>query len=142
MKLMPCSHATRCHAARIHDRHRCPEDDHVGGTLQEACATVLIEGAPATRIVDRGRCRKGGPVDFVVRGARRVLIQGRPAARTGDPMAHGGAIVTGARHVLIGDYDKRPRPPAFEDHALAFELTGTDKDVHKAAFVYTEQDEG
>ncbi len=67
-----------------------------------------------------------------------MLIQGRPAARTGDPMAHGGRVVTGASHVLIGDYEKQPDPPKYEGYMLAFELTGADKQLLKAAFVYTE----
>jgi uncharacterized Zn-binding protein involved in type VI secretion len=35
-------------------------------------------------------------------GYPKVLIGGQPAARLGDPTAHGGAIVLGYPKVLIG----------------------------------------
>jgi uncharacterized Zn-binding protein involved in type VI secretion len=130
------------HAARLHDRHRCPKDGHDLGKLHEACGTVAIEGALAARVVDRALCRESDHANFVTKGAPHVLIQGRRAARIGDPMAHGGQIISGASHVLIGNYTKRPEPPKHEGHMLAFELTGSEKDILHAAFVYTESDGG
>jgi hypothetical protein len=38
-----------------------------------------------------------------VKGSASVLIGGLPAARLGDPTAHGGRIVLGCFTVLIGD---------------------------------------
>jgi len=43
-----------------------------------------------------------GPPDVVVSGAFNVLVGGRPAARMGDPTAHGGVIVVGYPPVLVG----------------------------------------
>ncbi|MFD1729916.1 PAAR domain-containing protein [Deinococcus malanensis] len=43
-----------------------------------------------------------GPPDMIVRGSGTVLINGRPAARLGDPTTHGGVIVAGAPTVNIG----------------------------------------
>jgi uncharacterized Zn-binding protein involved in type VI secretion len=43
-----------------------------------------------------------GPPDVIVSGAFNVLVGGRPAARMGDPTAHGGVIVLGYPPVLVG----------------------------------------
>jgi uncharacterized Zn-binding protein involved in type VI secretion len=43
-----------------------------------------------------------GPPDTIIKGSTSVLIGGMPAARMGDPTAHGGVIVVGAPNVLIG----------------------------------------
>ena len=43
-----------------------------------------------------------GPPDTVIMGSATVLIGGKPAARLGDPTAHGGAIVLGWPTVMIG----------------------------------------
>jgi uncharacterized Zn-binding protein involved in type VI secretion len=43
-----------------------------------------------------------GPPDSIVTGSATVLIGGKPAARMGDSMAHGGTIILGCFTVLIG----------------------------------------
>jgi hypothetical protein len=44
-----------------------------------------------------------GPPDVIAKGSATVLIGNMPAARLGDTMAHGGAIVMGCPTVMIGD---------------------------------------
>lgn len=93
-------------AARVDDPHACPVVDpgpkpHVGGPVLEPCApTVLINQKHAARVTDRARCN--GPPDTIARGEPTVLIANRPAARLGDPTAHGGKITAGSPDVLIG----------------------------------------
>ncbi|MCD9033576.1 PAAR domain-containing protein [Luteimonas sp. Y-2-2-4F] len=92
-------------AARLTDLHTCPMVTgvvpHVGGPISAPGApTVLIGGLPAARVTDMAVCV--GPPDTIVAGAPTVLIAGLPAARIGDATAHGGAIVMGCFHVLIG----------------------------------------
>lgn len=65
---------------------------------------------PAARVTDIHTCAKlpeEGPhpssPDRVVEGASNVLVEGRPAARMGDGLAHGGRILTGFASVLVGD---------------------------------------
>jgi uncharacterized Zn-binding protein involved in type VI secretion len=43
-----------------------------------------------------------GPPDVIIMGCVNVLIGGQPAARMGDPTAHGGILVMGFPQVLIG----------------------------------------
>jgi uncharacterized Zn-binding protein involved in type VI secretion len=43
-----------------------------------------------------------GPPATVSMGSTTVLLGGKPAARMGDPTAHGGKIVLGAPTVLFG----------------------------------------
>lgn len=93
-------------AARLTDMHACPMVNglvpHVGGPIIGPCwPTVLIVALPAARVSDQAVCV--GPPDIIVRGSATVLIGGMPSARIGDPTAHGGAIVTGAPMVLVGD---------------------------------------
>lgn len=78
-------------AARVGDMHTCPASDgpkpHVGGALPPGVPTVLI----------------GGPSAILPPGGLTVLIGGRPAARVGDPTAHGGTVTgPGCPTVLIG----------------------------------------
>jgi len=88
--------------------HTCPMQSpavppvpHVGGPiLPPGCPTVLIGGVPAACVGDTATCV--GPPDAIVSGALNVLIGNRPAARMGDPTAHGGVIVLGALNVLVG----------------------------------------
>jgi uncharacterized Zn-binding protein involved in type VI secretion len=42
-----------------------------------------------------------GPPDVIAMGSPTVLIGGLPAARMGDPTAHGGTIVLGFPTVII-----------------------------------------
>ncbi len=39
---------------------------------------------------------------MITAGSSSVMIGGKPAARMGDPTAHGGLIVAGASNVLVG----------------------------------------
>jgi uncharacterized Zn-binding protein involved in type VI secretion len=48
------------------------------------------------------QCVCVGPPDVIVMGSMTVLICNKPAARIGDPTAHGGVIVAGCPTVLIG----------------------------------------
>lgn len=61
---------------------------------------VTIEGKPAAVVGDMCTCT--GPPDSILMGSQTVLIGGKPAARVGDPTAHGGQIILGAATVLIG----------------------------------------
>jgi len=95
-------------AARVSDMHVCPmvtpalpPVPHVGGPiLPPGAPTVLIGGLPAA--VMGGMCTCVGPPDSIILGSLTVLISGQPAARLGDPTAHGGSIVAGCPTVLIG----------------------------------------
>jgi uncharacterized Zn-binding protein involved in type VI secretion len=62
--------------------------------------TVLIGKLPAAVVVDTAVCV--GPPDSILKGSATVLIGGRPAARLGDPTAHGGSVMLGCPTVLIG----------------------------------------
>lgn len=96
-------------AARITDMHVCPmvtpglpPIPHVGGPIVGPGApTVLIGMLPGSVVGDMAVCV--GPPDAVVVGAFTVLVEGRPAARMGDSMAHGGTIVLGLPTVEIGE---------------------------------------
>lgn len=95
-------------AARLTDMHTCPMQTpglppipHVGGpVVGPGVATVLIGGLPAAVLGDSCVCV--GPPDSIVMGSTTVLINNRPAARLGDPTAHGGVIVFGWPTVMIG----------------------------------------
>jgi hypothetical protein len=63
---------------------------------------VLVHGKPAARIFDQVCCLGDERVNFVSSGAAAVLIDGRPAARNGDAVFHGGEVVRGVPLVLIG----------------------------------------
>ena len=95
-------------AARIMDMHVCPmvtpgvpPVPHVGGPIiGPGVPTVLIGKMPAAVLGDMCTCV--GPPATILLGSVTVLIQGRPAARMGDPTAHGGVITIGYPTVLIG----------------------------------------
>ncbi len=95
-------------AARFGDMHTCPMQTpavptvpHVGGPITgPGCATVIICGMPAAVAGDMAVC--SGPPDSVIMGSTTVMIGGKPAARQGDPTAHGGTIVAGCPTVIIG----------------------------------------
>lgn len=96
-------------AARLTDMHACPmvtpsvpaPIPHVGGPIiGPGVPTVLIGKLPAAVVGDMLVCV--GPPDTVVGGSATVMIGGRPAARLGDPTAHGGSIIIGLPTVLIG----------------------------------------
>ena len=91
-------------AARITDMHTCPMVTgvvpHVGGPiLPPGVPTVLIAGLPAATL--GSKCTCVGPPDTIIMGSTKVMIGGKPAARMGDPTAHGGVIVLGAPTVMI-----------------------------------------
>lgn len=93
-------------AARVTDLHTCPAASgtvpHVGGPLlPSGPRKVLIAGLPAATMGDPAFCA-GGPAT-VLMGSPTVLVEGRQAARLGDPTAHGGTITGGCPTVLIGD---------------------------------------
>ncbi len=96
-------------AARITDMHMCPmvtpglpPVPHVGGPVTgPGVPTVLIGKMPAAVMGDMCTCV--GPPDTIIMGSTGVLIGGKPAARMGDPTAHGGMIAAGLPNVLIGE---------------------------------------
>jgi uncharacterized Zn-binding protein involved in type VI secretion len=78
-----------------------PPIPHVGGPIVgPGVPNVLIAGMPAAVVGDMCVCV--GPPDSIINGSTTVFISGKPAARMGDPTAHGGVIVLGAPSVLIG----------------------------------------
>jgi uncharacterized Zn-binding protein involved in type VI secretion len=96
-------------AARLTDMHVCPmvtpglpPIPHVGGPIVgPGCPTVLIQSMPASVMGDMCICV--GPPDTIIMGSTGVFFGGMPAARMGDPTAHGGSIVLGCMTVLIGE---------------------------------------
>ena len=79
-----------------------PPIPHVGGPITgPPVPTVLIGGMPAA--VMGNMCVCVGPPDTIIMGSTGVFIGGKPAARMGDPTAHGGVIVAGCPTVLIGE---------------------------------------
>ena len=96
-------------AARVGDMHMCPmvtpgtpPIPHVGGAvIGPGCPTVLIGSMPAAVVGDMAMCV--GPPDSIVMGSTGVMFGGKPAARMGDPCAHGGQIALGLPTVLIGE---------------------------------------
>jgi uncharacterized Zn-binding protein involved in type VI secretion len=95
-------------AARLTDMHVCPmvtpglpPIPHVGGPIVgPGVPTVLIGKLPAAVLGDSAVCV--GPPDTIIQGSTTVLIANKPAARIGDPTAHGGSIAMGWPTVLIG----------------------------------------
>lgn len=94
--------------ARNDDLTLCPSTilifvPHVGGPLENAQPVCMsIDGRPVIRLADHARCQFGAPKDVVVGGSATVELCGLPIARVGDPMAHGGFILTGSADVEIG----------------------------------------
>lgn len=94
-------------AARVGDMHTCPLSDgtkpHVGGPIQPSGnPKVLIGGQPAAVAGNTCTCVSPAP-DIIQQGSMTVKINQQPAARQGDPTAHGGIISSGLSTVLIGD---------------------------------------
>lgn len=95
-------------AARVRDFHFCPlfsgSVAHAGGKIEEpGIISVMIGGKAAAVVGTICTCAAGGP-HAIKSGSQSVLIEGRPAARVGDPTAHqGGMIITGCGNVIIGD---------------------------------------
>lgn len=93
-------------AARIGDRHSCPLT--TGGTPHEGGPIGPLGGSPNVNIEGKAAARVGdpaickGPPDKILIGSFKVFINGLPAARVGDRTAHGGKIEQGASKVNIG----------------------------------------
>lgn len=96
-------------AARLTDMHTCPMQTpafpspipHVGGpVIGPGVPTVTVGQLPAAVVGDSCTCI--GPPDTITMGSTTVMIGGKPAARMGDPTAHGGSIVLGCPTVMIG----------------------------------------
>jgi uncharacterized Zn-binding protein involved in type VI secretion len=93
-------------AARVSDVHTCPASTgaaaHVGGTiLPSASPNVQTNSLPQARATDQAACL-AGPPDVIAKGSATVTVNGLPAARIGDPTAHGGIITGGSVNVEIG----------------------------------------
>jgi uncharacterized Zn-binding protein involved in type VI secretion len=101
-------------AARLTDMHVCPmvtpglpPIPHVGGPIVgPGCPTVLIGSMPAAVMGDMCVCV--GPPDTIIMGSTGVFFGKMPAARMGDPTAHGGSIVLGLPTVMIGETSSGP----------------------------------
>lgn len=81
-----------------------------GTLIPPAAPCVLIGNQMAAREMDPAACAKGP--DKVLKGEPTVLICGKPAARAGDPMAAGGAILKGLPTVMIGSAPVGPSSTA------------------------------
>jgi uncharacterized Zn-binding protein involved in type VI secretion len=93
-------------AARVSDMHVCPMVTvlvpHVGGPiLPPGVPMVLIDFLPAATVSDMLTCV--GPPDVIAMGSTGVMINYLPAARLGDPTAHGGVIILGSPTCIIGE---------------------------------------
>ncbi len=93
-------------AARVGDMHVCPLMNP--GPSPHVGGPVMPAGEPTVLIEGLPAARTGdmatcaGPPDTIVAGSGTVLIAGMPAARLGDSTAHGGSIVAGSATVMIG----------------------------------------
>lgn len=94
-------------AARVGDNHVCPSPTpapHGGGPVGPAGSPmVMTNGMSQARAADPLTCAAPVP-NFIVTGARTVLVDGQPAARVSDKTMHPppGQIVVGSPDVLIG----------------------------------------
>jgi len=85
-------------AARLTDLHVCKE--HGGPTpIVTSASTVNIGFKPAARLGDRAACPAKAEI---ARGEATVRIEGKEAARVGDPTEPKGVIMTGCPTVFIG----------------------------------------
>lgn len=93
-------------AARVTDNHTCPQvnpngSPHTGGPIMPpGVHNVVIGGLLAATV--GSMCVCAGPPDSIQAGSSSVIINGRPAARQGDPTVHGGTIAAGFATVIIG----------------------------------------
>jgi uncharacterized Zn-binding protein involved in type VI secretion len=122
-------------AARVTDMHVCPMVTvlvpHVGGPiLPPGAPTVLIDFMPAATVTTMATCV--GPPDVIVMGSTGVMINFLPAARLGDPTAHGGVIVMGSPTCIIGEVGS-PSPGGGGAGAVMAGLAVAGKDVLSAA---------
>lgn len=92
-------------AATVNCNHVCPMFDgnkpHVGGPVSQGAGKTFIGNKPAACQGHQLRCNSpAAPV--IQSGSSTVFIEGRPAARMGDPTSHGGTIIEGSATVFIG----------------------------------------
>lgn len=91
-------------AARVGDQHTCPAYcgpvPHIGGPVMVGIPTALIANMPAATLGSTATCTCA--TDVVIQGSPTVLVGGKPLARMGDAMAHGGKLVVGSPTVLVG----------------------------------------
>jgi uncharacterized Zn-binding protein involved in type VI secretion len=121
-------------AARVTDMHVCPmvtpgvpPIPHVGGPiLPPGVPTVLIDFLPASTVTDMAMCV--GPPDTIVMGSAGVFINNLPAARLGDPTAHGGVITLGSPTCIIGEIGS-PSPGAAGAAAVLAGTAASSKDL-------------
>jgi uncharacterized Zn-binding protein involved in type VI secretion len=87
--------------ARRNDPTRCPK--HGKGRINGIPDDPRTTGnrRTAARTGDWARC-PGGSIDVIVEGAATVEIGGRPAARVGLKLWHGGVIQAGSPNIEIG----------------------------------------
>ncbi|NVB38060.1 PAAR domain-containing protein [Pseudenhygromyxa sp. WMMC2535] len=92
-------------AARVGDPHLCPATapiPHIGGVIMPpGVPTVLIGSKPAATVTGSCLCPVGPP-NSITKGSTTVTFGNKPAARMGDPTAHGGLIIMGCPTVLVG----------------------------------------
>lgn len=86
--------------------HTCPMVNpgpvpHVGGPDISGSPDVITGYMPQARVGDSLVCVPA--IDKIAKGSPTVLVNGRMAARIGDPTAHGGVLVAGCPTVLIGE---------------------------------------
>lgn len=92
-------------AARVTDVHVCPAmspTPHVGGRVEgPGVAAVKIGYLSAATAGTMCPCLSPLP-NFISKGSQSVMFGYKPAARQGDPTAHGGFVLGGCPTVLIG----------------------------------------
>lgn len=90
-------------AARLGDKHTCPVAEP-----KPHVGGFIVKGATKVMIEGKPAARLGdsaeckGPLDSISSGSATVMIEGMPAARVGDKTIHGGLVVLGSDTVLIG----------------------------------------
>jgi uncharacterized Zn-binding protein involved in type VI secretion len=94
-------------AARLGDEHACPMVEPNGTPHIGG----LIIGPGCVTVIIEGKpaattgdaCGCAGPPDEITGGSTGVFIGGKPAARAGDSCEHGGVVVGGSGTVFIGE---------------------------------------
>jgi uncharacterized Zn-binding protein involved in type VI secretion len=73
---------------------------HIGGPILGGSPDVITGGQSQSRVGDAAQCN--GPLDAIKKGSDTVFVNGKQAARDGDPTDE-GHITSGLSSVLIGD---------------------------------------
>lgn len=90
----------------------------------------MLSGSPDILIEGRPAARVGdplacfGPPDLLATGAHTVYADGLPLARAGDLTVHGGVIAAGAATTLVGDAGGGGDGARFAATAPAITATG------------------